>query len=59
VQPADWQVTPTAYRWQAPVPSHMPVVPQVDGSWVGQRSPGSVATSAVTQVPAAPAAAQV
>jgi hypothetical protein len=36
------------------VPSHTPVVPQLVGSWVAQRSPGSVPGSAGKQVPSLP-----
>jgi hypothetical protein len=47
------QVVPASYSWQAPLPSHVPVRPQVVAAWATQ--PGS-ATSAATgwQVPARP-----
>jgi hypothetical protein len=50
-QLADWQTDPAANRWQAPEPSHRPVVPQVEMSWVAQRLPGLVSMSEGTQVP--------
>jgi hypothetical protein len=59
VQP-DWaQIVPAAYSWQDPAPSHWPVCLQLAApmSWHWLR--GLVPTSAGTQVPSDPAAAQV
>jgi hypothetical protein len=59
VQPISWQIVPAGYLSHAPVPSHMPVEPQVDAAATGHSSRGSVPTCALTQVPTVPWPAQV
>ncbi len=46
---AVWQVRPAGYLRQPPAPSQTPSVPQLASPWSGQRSRGSVPTSAGTQ----------
>src|SRR5262245_30021914 len=53
------QTVPAGYLSHSPVPSHMPVEPQVDAASTGHSSRGSVPSCAVTQVPTVPCPAQV
>jgi hypothetical protein len=57
--PGCWQMVPTEYFWQAPAPSHWPVVPQLATPLSLQAPRGFDPSSAATQVPTAPFAAQV
>jgi hypothetical protein len=50
-QPGIPQATPATYSWQAPVPSQVPFLPQLDWPSSAQSSRGSVLTSAGRQVP--------
>jgi hypothetical protein len=53
-QAISWQTVPAGYLSHAPVPSHIPVEPQVDVASTGHWSRGSVPSWAVTQVPTVP-----
>jgi hypothetical protein len=53
------QIVPAGYLSQAPVPSHMPVEPQVEEASTGHSSRGSVPSCAVTQLPTVPWPTQV
>jgi hypothetical protein len=48
------QVLPSAYRRQAPLPSHMPSVPQVDAPWSAHWLKGSAPAATDAQVPTVP-----
>jgi hypothetical protein len=58
-QPACWQMAPTEYFWQAPAPSHWPVLPQLAAPSSLQAPRGFDPTSAATHVPTEPAIAHV
>jgi hypothetical protein len=50
------QVVPVGHFWQAPAPSHLPFVPQVDASCATQRPAGSFSPAATfQQTPSMPA----
>jgi hypothetical protein len=51
------QVVPLAYRRQAPLPSQVPSVPQVDGPWSLHWSNGSAPAATDAQVPTVPVSA--
>ena len=59
LQPISLQIVPAGNLSQAPVPSHMPVEPQVDAASTGHWSRGSVPSCALTQVPTVPWSAHV
>ncbi len=52
--PISLQTVPAGNLSQAPVPSHIPVEPQVDAASTGHSSRGSVPSWALTQVPTVP-----
>jgi hypothetical protein len=54
-----WHWSPAAYFWQAPPPSHQPLVPQVATPWSRQRPSGSACPDLTAeQVPSDPLTAQ-
>jgi hypothetical protein len=59
LHPISLQIVPAGNLSQAPVPSHMPVDPQVEAASTGHSSRGSVPSWALTQVPTVPWPAQV
>src|SRR4051812_2431442 len=59
LHPAAWQMVPVEYFWQAPAPSHWPVLPQLGAPSSVHMPRGFVPTSAATHVPRWPAAAHV
>jgi hypothetical protein len=59
VHAISWQTVPAGYLSHAPVPSHMPVDPQVEAASTGHWSRGSVPSCAFTHIPTVPWSAQV
>jgi hypothetical protein len=58
VQVAVPHTVPDAYSWQAPLPSHEPLVLQLGASWSAHWASGSCPAGTLMHVPALPVIAQ-